>query len=218
MMKNVFFAIVFVGILFFLPAHLTKANITNPDFSTGDDGLDGWTVEQGFVSGGWPNPDGSSYGAAQFSPDNERIISHSVLSQVFTLDPGSQFLSFDGDISESHETGIFTAALLDGMGVPLVDSDGLGHFFSISSDQIPPNGNTIPFSYSLNVSGLAGQTVKLVFDLYNDYPADPINDTYALLYNLYVSTDVQIIPAPGAIVLVGIGVMTAGYLRRNKRL
>jgi len=209
MMRNIFLMFIFAGVFLFLPAHSIIANITNPGFDDADeDGvIDGW-VHNEFVSA-WPSPSGS----ARFSPDEDRLNKDSLLSQVFTIDPESQTLSFSVTLSYSIETGVFTAALLDpDTEVPLVYlPEDLGHFFTISSDQVPP-GEERDFPCSLDISGLRGQQVKLVFDLDNDYLG--MFDSYAILHNL----DIQVIPVPGAVALGGIGVCLVGWLRRRRTL
>ena len=207
-MKSIYWVIIFVGIFLFLPAHSIIANITNPDFSMGEDGLDGW--EHNELVSAWSFPPGS----ARFSPDDvEPPNPDSLLSQVFTIDPESQTLSFSVTLSYSIETGVFTAALLDpDTEDPLVYlPEDPEHFFTISSDQVPP-GEERDFPCSLGISGLRGQEVKLVFDLNNDYLG--MFDSYAILHNLHIS----VIPVPGAVALGGIGVGLVGWLRRRRTI
>jgi hypothetical protein len=174
-------------------ANPAAANLVNADFSQGDDGLDGWTHND-FVSAWTP-------GSVQFAPDPYRTEQNSYLSQIFTVDGGSQTLSFSGDIAVPSETGVFTAALLDPLtGTPVVPSDSQGCFFSISSDQIT-NGQDLPFTSSVNTSGLAGTQVELLFNLNNDYL--DINDSYVVLSNLVLSGTT--VPEPAAMVLLGFG-------------
>jgi hypothetical protein len=177
-MKSIYWVIIFVGIFLFLPAHSIIANITNPGFTEGDDGLDGWTHSD-FV---WAWTTGS----VQFAPDPDRQQNDSYLWQAFTLDPGSEKLSFSGNISVPNETGIFTAALLDSGGGPLAGFPD--PFFTISSEDIPSDENDLDFTCSLDVSGLSGQQVKLVFNLNNDYAgASCLILLFQLTFRLFLS-------------------------------
>ncbi|MCX5636147.1 MAG: hypothetical protein NTX52_00435 [Planctomycetota bacterium] len=138
--------------------------------------------------------------SARFGPDEEEVLQHSTLSQIFTMDAGSRTLSFDLVMGiGGGETDVFTAYLLNPLtNAPLIFIDGKDYFFSLSSDGdiekdelVSVTGDTI----SLDVLGLAGSDVKIVFDLAHEYGDGA--DTYAFLDNVNVS----LIPAPGAFLL-----------------
>jgi hypothetical protein len=194
-----------IAFLFAL-THSLHAGITNGDFSA--DLSIGWTIESGYVEW-WADS------SARLAPDydEETFFSHSTLSQVFTMDAGSQLLSFDLTMETGGgETDVFTAYLLDSSSDPLIHITGKDYFFSLSSDGdiedelVSVTGDTI----SLDVSGLAGSNVKIVFDLAHDY--DDYTNTYAFLDNVNVS----LVPAPCAFILGSIGVGFVAWLRRRR--
>ena len=197
--------LIVVSIAFlFVSTHSLQADLTNGDFSA--DLTTGWTIA-GRVEW-WSNV------SARLGPDEEEVFQHSTLSQIFTMDVGSRTLSFDLTMEAGEgESDVFTAYLLNPLtNAPLIFIDDKNYFFSLSSDGVIENelvtiaGDT----YSLDVSGLAGSNVNIVFDLAHDY-SDV--DTYAFLDNVKVS----LIPAPGAFVLGSIGMGFIAWLRRRRR-
>jgi hypothetical protein len=208
MKKQSIFASIVISVIFlFTSTHLLHAGITNGDFSA--DLSIGWTVESGYVDW-WLDS------SARLAPDydEDTYFLHSTLSQIFTMDAGSQMLSFDLTMETGGgETDVFTAYLLNPLtGDPLISIVGKDYFFSLSSDGdiedelVSVTGDTI----WLDVSGLAGSNVKIVFDLEHDY-SDEV-DTYAFLDNVNVS----LIPAPCALIRGSIGVGFVAWLRRRR--
>ena len=204
--QSIFTSIVVSIAFLFASAHSLHAGLTNGDFSA--DLSVGWNIESGYVNW-WLDS------SARLAPDydEDTYFQHSTLSQVFTMDAGSQLLSFDLTMETGGgETDVFTAYLLDSSSDPLIHITGKDYFFSLSSDGdiedelVSVTGDTI----SLNVSGLAVSNVKIVFDLEHDYGDDV--DTYAFLDNVNVS----LIPAPCAFVLGSIGVGFVAWLRRRR--
>jgi hypothetical protein len=219
------FTSIAVSIAFlFALTHSLQAGITNGYFPND---LTGWTVESGKVEQGpWPWPNGSNNGSARLAPDYDTfpLPLNSTLSQVFTLDAGSQTLSFDLMMAtESPETDVFTAYLRNPLtNAPLISIVGKEYFFSLSSDGdiewepvlVSVTGDADGFTIGLDVSGLAVSDVKIVFNLAHDYE-DGV-DTFAFVDNVNVRA--PLIPAPCAFVLGSIGVGFVTWLRRRRTL
>lgn len=210
-----------IAFLFAL-THSLQAGITNGYFPTD---LTGWTVESGNVEQGpWPWPNGSDNGSVRLAPDYDTFPFplNSTLSQVFTLDAGSQTLSFDLMMAtESPETDVLTAYLRNPItDEPLISIVGKEYFFSLSSDGdiewepvlVSVTGDADGFTIALDVSGLAGSDAKIVFNLAHDYE-DGV-DTFAFVDN--VNVRVPLIPAPCAFILGSIGVGFVAWLRRRR--
>ncbi len=196
-----------------------RANIDNGTFDTD---LSDWDVSP---EGTWGESGVVHYptGQALFKmTDNTDFINgidlNSTLSQEFDILTGEDILSFDFIMpgTSMGETDIFTASLLSpDTGTPLISCSGEDYFFVFRSNDtgdfsmVDVTGNTI----SLDVSSFIGESAILVFNLQHD---DDGQDTVALIDNVTLHT--AVIPAPGALMLAGIGLSCFGFLRRQKAL
>ena len=186
----------------------------NGDFSAG---LTDWNLEYGTVTDGG--------GFALFEEDPFSLSS--TLSQVFTIPVLALELSFDVVMTWTDDPGFepdpsytpwpdaFTASLLDPVTWdPLISYPGYTDFYYLDFYYLHNNtgvehtvatvsGNTV----RLNVFGMDGEDVLLVFDLYGD---DDGRWTSVTLDNVNIS----VIPAPGALLLGLIGTGAVGLWRR----
>ena len=179
-------------------------SIQNGYFS---DGLNGWTVEWGYVV----NP--SDYALFAEHP----IDISSTLNQEFTIPSLAQVLSFEvlmsdtpgGDSYSSEWPDAFTASLLDPItNDPLVANDGFTDFFYIdNSGIIDTVADFTGRKVSLDVSGFAGSDAYLVFDLWMSYDG---RQTIVQLDDVEIS----VIPAPGALLLSLIGIGSLRILKK----
>lgn len=209
--RNCRFFIVMVAFVW-LVARSGLAGVTNGEFIYG---LDAWTVESGTV-------EHSVDDEAMFEPDLYGAPT-STLSQMFTLDTGALTLCFDVRMETESENGtpetdVFTASLLNSLDNPMICVPGETYFYSLDSNGdeeiatgVSVMGGTLK-TISLDVSSWAGEEVKLRFSLEHDY-ADDV-DTYAFLDNV----GVPIVPGPSALMLAGLGVGLASWLRRYRVL
>ena len=182
-----------------------SSSVQNGNFSNG---LNGWTVEWGYVV----NP--SDYALFAEHP----IDISSTLSQEFTIPSLAQVLSFEilmsetpGEDSDTSEwPDAFTASLLDPItNNPLIANDGYTDFFYIdNSGVIDTVADFTGRKVSLDVSGFAGCDAYLVFDLWMSYDG---KQTIAQLDNVEIS----VIPAPGALLLGLIGISSLRVLKKS---
>lgn len=199
---------------------ILMAKPTNGDFN---DGLNGWTAQGGVMAVGSGNE------AAAVMYQDESGSTTSVLSQIFFLDTTAQTLSFDilmeviGD-NGGGETDTFTAALLNSNGSPLVSVIGAGgnpesYFYLLNSsnyeEMAQPKVSVNQSTVEVDVSGLAGQNVELVFTLEHDLYDDEL--TSVLLDNITLKP-ITVVPAPGSATIGIIGISLIRWLTKRKQL
>ncbi len=175
---------------------LSQAMPANGDFSNG---LDGWTHNEYVSNGG---------GYALFT-ENENGDKIAWLTQMVTISDGAQ-LSFDYKLSSKRVLG----------GDPGSDTFyvylGGTEIFSINNDSLAPDGGTISETKLIDVSSFASPNIELKFSLLDDDTYFAVYNTTVELRNVNISS--AIVPAPPAMLLVGLGVASVGWLRRRRVL
>jgi hypothetical protein len=204
------------GLMF--TASSSQANLTNGSFETGD--LSGWTAIlpvggsasvvtdhsnlNGAGTTSWAPSDGDYF--TLLKTDGPGSLSR--IYQSFYASPGAS-LSFDyfwdsRDYKPFDDTTTGTLLLGIGTGGPVVSM-----LFSNSVNTDPADywGTPwMPISYQFTTGG----TYTLLIEIANDI--DGINDSYVGIDNA------RVIPAPGAVLLGGIGVGLVGLMRRRRAI
>lgn len=201
--------------------------LQNGDFS--EPNLAGWNWT-GLVTN--TDNDGNALGYALFVEVLQgqvpgETITPSTLGQEFSFPEGALTLSFDIEISPpGDESDSFTAYLYDNSTdlYPLISNESGDEFFYINTEYLndpdpndPPPGslNTVATfdgqTVTLDISGLQDPNAYLLFSL---NPEIDDFQTFVELRNVKIS----VIPAPGALVMGGIGLGCVTWLRRRRTL
>ncbi len=141
--------------------------------------------------------------------------------QEFYLPSNAVCLSFDFEMDtydvDDNEQDYFYAFLIDDNDDPLVNNPGFDDFYYQTQNGYVENAGTkVGDTISIDLTGMGGQWVELIFALEGD---GPIYDTAIYLDNVVVKTgNAPTVPAPGALLLGTIGVSSIGWLRRRRML
>jgi hypothetical protein len=186
----------------------TWAALTNGDFEAGSAS---WTVTSGPVE--FSIDEGASPGEgtatlienANYSEEGFSLTS---FGQTFTLEPGDAILSFDYDIrltggGEPPESDDFTVSL-NGMDHEVASTHGAEYV-----------GEFLSGTWFFDVSSLPRGDTTLAFNLLGE-----LDDflTTVEVDNVTLVGPVSTVPAPGALLLVGLGAALVGHLRCRRAL
>ncbi len=207
--------------LWMMAAPRAQAAVTNGSFETGDLTGWSWTIPAGASidvvtshsdPGGtgttsWAPTDGSYF--ALLKTDGPGSLTQ--LYQSYSMTPGNPLI-FDyfwdsRDFKPFNDTASLTIYSGVGLAGPLVSTSTLG---SVNTD--PQDYWGTPWQTRSLYLGSAG-IYTIVFEVRNSL--DGIKDSYLGIDNVSLF---QAVPAPGAILLGGIGVGLIGWLRRRRTL
>lgn len=210
-----------------VPVESSIASIINGDFETGD--LTGWTVS---VFGGSPLisvVDLGGNNVAHF-PTGDFATGPFIqtLEQSFVVDPGLPFLTLDFGLPELQPdpTGTGASPFLDAFVVAassgagtfellLVDANGaLADPFGTAPGAVflgPPTNPSLDFSLSADLSLLLGP-ITLSFFVTNEDDGSQFN----MLYLDNVVMTEEPVPAPGTLLLIGLGLLGTTSLGRRR--
>lgn len=231
-------SLVFVSVL----AAGAWANITNGQFATG---LDGWQVLSKYPSGDDAGVEWTSWfgyysaGAAQFSQYDEADAADSILYQRFIVngpgDPTTPYTSlsfyfYPEGISETDYLYFsLEAEYIGGPTIPPFYSNAL--LWNSSMVNYPDDWPSVAGITITPETGIGAGWYGVEVDIEDGWISDTYDTYLGLMFTLEshpgdgsislvtlddVSLNATVIPAPGAIVLVAIGLGSLGMVRRRK--